>query len=379
MFIKQYYYTLKDFLLTKSLSFWALLFPFLLGTLFYLSFGSMLTGGNTLEPIKTAVVIDTASEEGTYFQEILTVLSEGDDPILSITETTLSKAENLLADEKVAGILTVSDRVELIVNDSGVNQTILKNIVDSYLHRVALIEDTMETTPEQVEDVIASFSKERLFLEETTFSKTKVTGNAQYFYALIAMTCLYGSFFGLCLGTRLQANLSSLAMRRVMGPTKKIKIFLADFLAAFTIDAGVIALLFSYLILVFKIDFGDHIFFMLLTAFMGSLFGISVGTVIAASNTKSFDFKVGISLGISMVFSFLSGLMVGSIPYTIEAYAPIVNRLNPAMLISNSFYCLTFYDNYNIYTRNMITLAVYVIVLSTASILLLRRQKYASL
>lgn len=379
MFVKEYYYSLKDFLLDKTLAFWSLLFPFLLGTLFYLSFGSVVSGGDTLDPIKTAVVIETHTEESKYFEEVLTTLSDEEHNIVDVTDTTLENAKQLLEDEKVEGILTVSDTVELIITDSGINQTILKNIVDSYLHRVALIEDTIKTNPQKIQDVINSFSEETTLLEETTFAKTKVTGNAQYFYALIAMTCLYGSFLGLTLGIRLQANLSPLAMRRSMGPTTKIKMFLANFLAAFTIDAGVLTLLFGYLILVFKIDFGDHVFLMLLTAYMGSLFGISAGTVIAASNTRSEEFKTGISLGVSMVCSFLSGLMINSVPPALELYAPIVNRLNPAMLISNSFYCLTFYDNFNIYSRNMITLSIYVVVLCTASILLLRRQKYASL
>ena len=380
MFIKHYLYSLKDFTMNKSLSFWSLLFPFLLATMFYVSFGHLVDGGNnTLEPVKTAVVIEEETEAASYFQEMLLTLADKDHNILMVTETDLDTAKKLLQDKKVEGILQVSNTVTLTVTKSGINQTILKSITDGYLHRMALIENIAQTNPDKIPEVITALSDEVSYLKEISFSDSSATGSAQYFYALIAMTCLYGSFFGLTLGTRLQANLSALAMRRSVVPTRKMRIFICDFLAVFTIDATILLLLFAYLILGLKIDFGNHVILMLLTAFMGSLFGISLGTFIATSSTRTFDFKISISLAISTVLSFLAGLMVNQMPNIIEKSAPIINRLNPALLISNSFYCLTFYDNYQVYTRNMVTLAVYVVIFCTASILFLRRKKYASL
>lgn len=376
---KHYLYSLKDFLMNKSLSFWSLLFPFLLATMFYMSFGHLVDGNNNaLDPVKTAVVIHEETEATSHFQEMISSL-EDDHNIIMVTKTDLKTAKKLLQNNEVEGIWQVSDTVTLTVNKSGINQTILKSITDGYLHKMALIEKTAQTNPEKIQDIINTLSEDVSYLKEITFSKSSATGMAQYFYALIAMTCLYGSFFGLTLGTQLQANLSALAMRRSVAPTRKMQIFICDFLAVFTIDATILLLLFAYLIFGFKIDFGNHVFQMLLTALMGSLFGISLGTFIAVSSTKSFDFKVGVSLGVSMIFSFLAGLMISQMPQIVEKSMPAINRLNPALLISNSFYCLTFYDNYQVYIRNMVTLAIYVVLLCTASILLLRRKKYASL
>jgi len=376
---KHYLYSLKDFSMNKSLTFWSLLFPLLLATMFYMSFGHLADGNNnTLDPVKTAVVIVEETEATSHFQEMLSSL-EDEHNILMVTETDFETAKKLLQDNEVEGILQVSNTVTLTVSKSGINQTILKSVTDGYLHRMALIEKTAQTNPEKIQDIITALSEDVSYLKEITFSDSSATGTAQYFYALIAMTCLYGSFFGLTLGTRLQANLSALAMRRSVAPIRKMQIFICDFLAVFTINAIILLLLFAYLIFAFKIDFGNHVFLMLLTAFMGSLFGTSLGTFIAASSTKTFDFKIGILLGVSMVFSFLAGLMLNQMPQIIEKNVPIINRLNPALLISNSFYCLTFYDNYQIYIRNMVTLAIYVVLFCTASILLLRRKKYASL
>lgn len=379
MFIKHYIYSLKYFIRNKSLTFWGLIFPLLLGTMFHLGFGNLINEDGKPDPVPVAVVTEKDTPVAQHFQELLTTLSTDDDPILTTTAVDLEKAESLLKGEKVDGILILGDDIQLTIAKSSINQTILKNIVDIYLHKTELINEVAQTPGANLEAVIASLSEEVTYLKEISFSDSKATINTQYFYALIAMTCLYGSFFGLTMATQLQSNLSSLAMRRCSSPTKKIYAIMCDFLAVLTIDFGIILILFAYIIFVIKADFGNQFPLTLLTAFVGCIFGLSMGSFIGSVTAKSFEMKIGISLGVSMVLSFLSGLMIGTIPNIIEKALPIVNRLNPALLISNSFYCLTFYDNYQVYTRNMLTLLTYSVLLCTGSILLLRRKKYASL
>ena len=379
MFIKHYFYAIKRFVKNPSLFFWSLSFPFLLGTMFFMGFGNLLKGNDKLEAIPVAVVTAGATEDTAHFQSLLDTLSDSENQVLTVTETSKKEAETLLTDGNIDGILTLSDNVSLTVSETGINQTILKNIVDIYERKVALFSEVVQTNPQSLDRVSAIVSEEISYLDEISLGSTKTNGNAQYFYALIAMTCLYGCFYGLMLSTELQANLSTLAMRRCSAPIQKLKTILCDFLAALTIEFGIILLLFAYLNLIIGVDFGNHLPLTVLTAFVGCVFGISFGTFVGSVTTKPFQVKIGITLAFSMVMSFLSGLMFSQMPNIIEKNVPIVNRLNPALLLSNSFYCLTFYDNYHIYTRNMITLAVISVSLCLGSVLLLRRKKYASL
>ena len=89
--------------------------------------------------------------------------------------------------------------------------------------------------------------------------------------------------------------------------------------------------------------------------------------------------KIGIILGISMVCSFLAGLMNNTMKDIVEKHAPFINRINPAALISDEFYCINVYDDLARYHRSLITLAVMGVVLVTASFLLIRRERYVSI
>ena len=63
----------------------------------------------------------------------------------------------------------------------------------------------------------------------------------------------------------------------------------------------------------------------------------------------------------------------------VEKNMPVINRINPAALISDAFYSINVYDDMSRYYRNLFTLAVMSITLVTASFLLIRRESYDSI
>lgn len=89
--------------------------------------------------------------------------------------------------------------------------------------------------------------------------------------------------------------------------------------------------------------------------------------------------KIGLFLGISMVASFLSGLMIGGIMDLIEKHAPIVNRLNPAALIADAFYCVCIYEDMDRYVRDLSLLAGMSLVFAFVAFLSVRRVRYDSI
>ena len=89
--------------------------------------------------------------------------------------------------------------------------------------------------------------------------------------------------------------------------------------------------------------------------------------------------KVGIIIAITMVFSFLSGMMGITMKYLIDKNVPIINQINPVNMITDGLYSLYYYDTYNRFIFNMISLGVFSGIMIFASGLVLRRQKYDSI
>ena len=80
-----------------------------------------------------------------------------------------------------------------------------------------------------------------------------------------------------------------------------------------------------------------------------------------------------------MVCSFLAGLMNSNMKDLVEKHVPIINRINPAALISDAFYCINVYNDTARYYRNLVTLAVMSAAFVMASFLLIRRNRYDSI
>lgn len=197
--------------------------------------------------------------------------------------------------------------------------------------------------------------------------------------ALIAMTCLYGCFIGFGSAITLQANLTALAARRCVTPTHKLKLILSEQIASFLLGYFDVIVLLIYLRYILKLDFQGKIGPMLLISFFGSLIGVSIGIFVGSLGKMKEGGKIGIILGFSMVCSFLSGLMNNTMKDLVEKNMPVINRINPAALISDAFYCINVYDDMSRYYRNLFTLAVMSIILVTASFLLIRRESYDSI
>lgn len=374
MFWTHYRLRLKSIVVNRSTFFWCAIFPFILSTLFYVSFGSSLSD-KSFSPVPAAVVIQGESEEKTALLSFLKELERQE--VLKITVTNAAEASALLEEEHAAGIIEYHDALRLILRSSGIEQSILKSVLDSYQRKSALFADIARENPAGLE--AAAGMSAAVFAEDTTLSGRPANSSLQFFYALVAMSCMYASFYGLVMSADLQGNLSPLAVRRTLAPVKRWKMICGDYLAVLTVAVAVLLLLFAYLAFGLGIDFGSHILLTVFTGIVGCMFGIAFGILLGSTNRQSLSAKIGISVSICMSCCFLAGQMINLIPVLIEKYVPVINRINPAQLIANSFYCLAFYDDYTRYTLNIVTLAVLTIAMGCAGILLMRRKKYASI
>ena len=78
--------------------------------------------------------------------------------------------------------------------------------------------------------------------------------------------------------------------------------------------------------------------------------------VIGASNKADIETKLGLGIGISLLLSFLAGMMVSNIKIIIAEKAPLINKINPVALISDGIYSLYYYQSLDRYYNNLICL-----------------------
>ena len=89
------------------------------------------------------------------------------------------------------------------------------------------------------------------------------------------------------------------------------ELVLSEQIASFLLGYVDVVILLLYLRYVLKLDFQGQMSRMLLISFLGSLIGVSLGIFVGSMGRMKEGIKIGIILGISMICSFLSGLMNG--------------------------------------------------------------------
>ena len=356
-------------------TFWPLIFPLLLGTMFYFAFGNI--DDADFETVQVGIVKE--KEPDTLFLMFLDQMENNGNHLIAAQELSGTAALAKLENEEISGIYYVGKAPSLTVAANGIPQSILQSVLTSYETGKSTIRQIVRTHPSGLWKGIQKMLNQQEPITQVSLGGHTINGTVQFFYALIAMTCLYGCFIGFGSAITLQANITALAARRCVTPTHKLKLILSEQIASFLLGYFDVIVLLVYLRYILKLDFQGKIGPMLLISFFGSLIGVSIGIFVGSLGKMKEGVKIGIILGISMICSFLSGLMNNTMKDIVEKNAPFINRINPAALISDAFYCINVYDDLGRYYRNLITLAVMSVVLVAASFLLIRRESYDSI
>lgn len=376
MFSHIFKYAFKNNIRQKQLVFWTMCFPIILGTFFYLAFSNLYEKDEIFSEIPVAVVMN---HEDAEFRKTIDSVSNGDSPLFKVEYTDMEKAEELLKNEDVMGIICAGDELSLKVAGSGLKKSIIKSFLERYNSVKTIISDTAANNPEKLPDVIAALSAEVSCIETSDLPGENMDVYVQYFQNLIAMVALFGTMSGMFAAISNEANLSAIGARKNVAPTHKLKRITANLLASFLVQTICIFISITYIIFILKINMGNKIPMIYLSGAGGSLLGVSIGFFIGSAGRASEGAKIGIAMTFSMLCCFFSGLMVGNMKMVIESHCPVINRINPAAVISDLFYCLAVYDDYSRYMEKMITLLIMTVLFVTGGFLLTRRKKYASI
>lgn len=355
--------TAKYIVKNKEMLFWAFIFPLLLAGFFKMSL-SGIDNEETFKLIKVAVI---QSNEDELFKKVLDEQLDGE--IFEVTNVDETKAKDLLNNKEVVAIINYP---EVEIKENSIQASIVENVLNRYKQ--------MSTTMQNVEYNQASI--DQLVSDATritTTEKENMNFSNTYFYTLIGMQSLYGYMFGLDIISRYEANLSTLGKRQGVAPIRKWIAVLASILVAWLLQMAVMFVTLLFITNVLNVSFGNHFWPIFLIVAVGAWVGAALGVVIATSNKKSLDIKIGLGIAISMAMSFLAGMMISNLRYLIEEKVPLLAKINPVHIITNALYSLYYYDSLTKFWGYFWNLVIVGIVMSAVAVFLIRGKQYDSL
>lgn len=391
MFIHHFKYAFKTLFRDKMLIFWTFAFPIILGTFFYMAF-SDIENSEQLSIIEIAVVENEDFTQSTIWKESFAALSDekSEEQLFRTQYVSEEKAQQLLSDKNISGYFMLSDHEpRVVVSSDGINETILKYVTEEISQTEEIVKNVAGYKLKEGAVLTEDFYG-KLYSEVIQMSRTDDSGirdisasNLSYtmieFYTLIAMTCLYGGILGMTAVNQNLANMSHKGKRVSVSPVSKGRMILGSVLAGYITQLIGIALLFVYTIFVLKVDYGDNLPLIILLTMCGCLAGLTMGIAVAVLVKANDGVKTGIVIAATMVGCFLSGMMGITMKYVIDKNIPLLNRINPANMITDGLYALYYYDTLDRFFLNVASLLIFALVMILLSVSGLRRQRYDSI
>lgn len=385
MFIHNFKYTIKTLFKNKMLIFWTFAFPLILGTFFNMAFSDILKS-EKLDVIDIAIVNNDEFNNNAIYKETFKKLSEDENKMFNIKYVKENEATNFLNNKEITGYLILKDKPEIVVSSSGINETIFKVVVEEIMESENILKNIIATEINPTENNNHSLY-EKIYtkiieVKENYQSNVKDISNANLdytmieFYTLIAMTCLYVGILGMVVVNQNLPNMSNNGKRVAISPLSKNKLILSSILASYIVQLIGLSLLFIYTIFFLKIDYGNNILLIILLSLIGSLAGLTLGIMIASIFKTNENTKTGIIMSLTMFGCFLSGMMGITMKYIIDKFIPLLNKINPASMITDGFYSLYYYETYERFYFNIISLLLFSLLMIIISMHGLRRQKY---
>lgn len=381
MFWHNFKYNLLITLRDRQQIFWSMIFTMILGTLFCVTFNDAYEKSETIKSIDVAVYIaDEHVNEN--FQNILDGMNaDEDNKLLDVTYTdNLEDARQLLLDGEVKGVFYSEDSLlKLIVKDTGVEQSILEIVASEYKEYMSVATNVAKDNPQNMDIAIQTLGEDSSkYNTEVRLTDGDFDPFRQYFYNLIAMSCMFACFSGMSFAVKSQGNLSAIGARKCVSDCRRFSSAISGLLAIVMVLFATTLLAMGYLTII-GVDFGNKIPQILLIVFVGTIMGTAFGYFIGNIGRLSAMVKEALCTGISLASCFFSGLMIGNMRAFVENVCPVFNKINPATVLSDAFYSLEIYDTYDRYIKNIVTMLILTVIFIVTGVLFGRRKKYASI
>ena len=375
-------YNIKSLFRNKTLIFWTYMFPILLGIFFNMAF-SNIEKDEMLGTISLVIVDNSNYKDREIYIDTLSSLTSGEDKLFNIEYKSLEDANNDLTDGNIDGIINFQDSGPvIIIKDNGTKETVISFVINEITTNIDIMNNIVDKSIKEgnydiVNTIVDKINSNKEYLNN--ISKDNLSYMQVEYYTLIAMACMYGGIIGLTAINNSLANMSNKGKRIAVSPNKKSTIVLTSALASYIVSLIGIFILILFLKFIIHADFGNNLPLIILLSLVGDLAGISLGILISSIFRVSENTKIGIIIAVSMFLSVLSGMIGVQMKYMIDKFIPFINMINPNNMITDGFYSLYYYDTLTRYTKDLISLIIFIIICLVISSIKLRSEKYDSI
>ena len=330
--------------------------------------------------INIAIIQNDEFDNNLMYKSTFEKLSEdNDDKIFNIKYVEEEKAKELLENKDIVGYMKLENNIpKITVLSSGINETVFKYVTEEVAQSLSIKENLYDEVVS-----VANFENSNEHSKDINIIKDISSKNLSYvmieYYTLISMACLYGGMLGIVAITKHMPSMCVNGKRTSISPISKFSTIISSVCASYITELVGVALLFIYTIFVLKVDYGSRLGLDIVLAIIGSLAGLSLGVAVASVFKSNENTKTGIVIAITMLGCFLSGMMGITMKYVIDKNIPIINKINPASMITDGFYSLYYYDTLNRFIFDIGSLVIFASLMIIISYISLRRQKYDSI
>lgn len=376
-------YFLKMIIRNKTALFWGFFFPVALMLLFKITFGNIVSTENSLDERNVAVVLQG---EGLYqdnFKAMMDEIAEGtgtDELNIKVEYTDLDTAAEKLDNKKVDFYYVVSDEeVEVHLGEKYGIATgmIAREIADTYKVNMDIIDECMTSDPSKMEEVAQSLQERISYI--SLEDKEGIDIYMWYYISTLVMGILFDYSSGIRVLATIRADVSGSAMRVAISSSSKTKMVLSCLLAQLLLSLSKTAVHILFMQFVIGIDILSKAGLVAIGIASATVFSICLGILLGMFFKGDAQARENKSLGIVMLSVFISGEMIVTLPGYIEKFAPIVNRINPATIFNKIFYRILLCENTGDLMTNIAIITAASVLMLIVSIIILRRETYASL
>ena len=368
-------YRLKAMLRNRTMMFWSFIFPLALMTMFGLVLRSSYTYSK-FDTVNIAIVENQAWKDNPTLQNILKETKSGDTPLFKTKVTSLDEAKKLLENEKVSSYIVCGDDYKVYIRENGLEQTITKTFFDEYLQKSSMIQNLMMrgASMEKIQEI---FTTTNDYIETKSDENSNMTNI--YFYTGLAMSAMFGGMWAVKAIVDIQADQSQKGARISMAPTNKaVHLFCALLLNLVSVFI-ILTIQFLYIYYMFDVNFNSQLPYLFLVLLVGDVAGSAMGSLIGSVvNLKKPEDKVNLVSSVTMLGSFLAGMMIVQLKWIIHYYAPFINYINPVSMITDAMYTLYYYGVDDRYYFNIICLIVFSVICYAISFISLSKKQYKS-
>jgi len=364
-------YNIKSVFRSKEFLFWNMAFPIIMGVIFHIAFGTIDFSLNTI-PVAIVLAGDLSPIAAAFYGALPSF--EG---FLDATVTYQAYANTLLFERDVAGVFVLGNGIELMTTGGGISVSILETMANEFMAIAGAVGNIATVNPESVAGAIAAIEGYTTSL--TPFRQLGAGSMQNYFYVMLAVGCFMGVHMGLNGAEQLQPDMSLQGARVSIAPVSKIKLFFESLFSGVLVQFFMSVIIIAFYMFVLGVEFGTRIGLLVLACLVASAMSVALGMFIASVTEGKVKTKRTIVMALTNIFFIAGGMMSIAIRNVVRQHVFILDRLNPIVLISDTFVTLAIRENLQMYVQNMIIMAVATVVLVVVSGTIMARRKYANL